>query len=426
MKTVFYAWQSDLPNGTNRTFIEHCLEAAIDAANAKRSPPERLVLDKDTQGVSGMPVITEVIFSKIASCAVFVGDISFITSPESARPIPNPNVLIELGYALASISDRRIIGVFNEAYGDTHDLPFDLRSRRFPLAYHVAGGDEAEQRSREREKLVRRLAEALVSAAEFAPDEPDTGAANPLPAHAARPVSDSTFVMDRSIARTASRDDEGRENEHVFWHSNPSAWLRVIPHVQKAFTRAALWEVVRSNLVGLEAFGGSAQTRAVLNDDGVIAIGFDGREPETIASRVTQVFRTGEMWGMNRLLIEPQRTEPRTFQIPWPGVALAFERSLSHYLKFAEETLALEYPVTVVAGLVNIKDAPLVREAKWAPETPTTARSFESSIIRFWTVRSSVSDSRSVLHPLYEAIFEACGLRYTEEDWVYKWPRTSA
>ena len=169
MKTVFYAWQSDLPNRTNRTFIANCLGAAIENVNANRSPGEQLVLDKDTQDVSGMPVVSEVIFSKIANCAVFVGDTSFITTPQFARQSPNPNVLIELGFALASIGDRRIIGLFNDASGDAHDLPFDLRNRRFPLACHVAENDDVQALARERDKLVRRLVEAPAATAKHAP-----------------------------------------------------------------------------------------------------------------------------------------------------------------------------------------------------------------------------------------------------------------
>ena len=30
MRTVFYSWQSDLPNATNRGFIEDCLERALE------------------------------------------------------------------------------------------------------------------------------------------------------------------------------------------------------------------------------------------------------------------------------------------------------------------------------------------------------------------------------------------------------------
>jgi hypothetical protein len=49
-RTVFYSWQSDLPKGTNQTFIETCLNKAIKelrGAAAKLDP----CLDRDTANV---------------------------------------------------------------------------------------------------------------------------------------------------------------------------------------------------------------------------------------------------------------------------------------------------------------------------------------------------------------------------------------
>jgi hypothetical protein len=420
MKTVFYAWQSDLPNRTNRSFIDRCLEVAIERVNATRPPAERLVLDKDTQGVSGMPVVSDVIFKKIAGCAVLVADLSFITPKEAPRAIPNPNVLVELGYALGTIGDRRIVALFNSAFGDPYHLPFDLRNRRFPLSYHASEGAPSDTLALEREKLVARLAEALIESAKQAPQEPDTGESDPLPPHAAGPLPAYAFAIDRAIARVTSRDDENRESEYVYWHHHPSAWLRVIPIHQKGFKRPQLEQLVRGSPIPLQAFGGSASSQLALNDFGLIALGFDGKEPDTIATRLTQVFLTGEMWGVNRILIEPRRTEPRTFEIPWPGVAQAFETTLRHYLQFARETLGLELPVTVIAGLENVKDAKFMREGKWAGQTPQPARSFESSIIRTWTMSDFDADVSQAFRPLYEAILEACGLDYAREPSVYK------
>ena len=54
--TIFYSWQSDLPNVTNRSFIEGALTKAIkqvslegELREAERE--EGIELDKDTKGV---------------------------------------------------------------------------------------------------------------------------------------------------------------------------------------------------------------------------------------------------------------------------------------------------------------------------------------------------------------------------------------
>jgi hypothetical protein len=94
--TVFYSWQSDLPNNTNRGFIEDALEKAIKQLNkqltvqeAERS--EELKLDKDTQGVPGSPPIVQAIFDKISSAAVFVPDVTFVGKTYEGRPVLNPH-----------------------------------------------------------------------------------------------------------------------------------------------------------------------------------------------------------------------------------------------------------------------------------------------------------------------------------------------
>jgi hypothetical protein len=425
MKTVFYAWQSDLPNSTNRSFLEQCLQVAIANANGGRAPNDRLILDKDTQGVSGLPVIADVVLGKIETCAVFVPDLSFINPAGTDRPVPNPNVLIELGYALGKISDRRIVGLFNTAFGDTHDLPFDLRNRRFPLSYQLGEGDSSEVRAAVREKLTKRLTEALIKAAQYAPNEPETAENDPTPSHAVQPLQAPQFFAEGPIARTKSLDERGTPNEYVYWHQNPSAWLRVIPLVPAAYKRAELAQHVATSPAPLQPFGSAQSQRTVPNDLGVVVLGFDGPEPEPIATRLSQVFLSGEIWGLNRILVEPRRTEPmRTFQIPWPGTAVTFESSLRNYLQFAAHSLRLDLPVIVVVGLAAVRDAVLIREkGAWSTETPRDVRCFEHLICRYWEVKDWDVDVAALLKPFYEAIGDACGLDFSTEPSTYTWPR---
>src|SRR4051794_29947468 len=93
----------------------------------------------------------------------------------------------------------------------------------------------------------------------------------------------------------------------------PTNWVRVT-------LRAELAQHVATSPAPLQPFGSAQSQRTVSNDFGVVVLGFDGPEPEPIATRLSQVFLSGEIWGLNRILVEPRRTEPmRTFQIPWPG-----------------------------------------------------------------------------------------------------------
>ena len=107
--TIFWAWQSDLPPETTRNLIQDCLERA--AKEATKAGVGLVSVDRDTKGVGGSPNISETILEKIVAADIFVWDASITTTTD--RPSPNPNVLFELGFAVAALGWNRIIGVMN-------------------------------------------------------------------------------------------------------------------------------------------------------------------------------------------------------------------------------------------------------------------------------------------------------------------------
>lgn len=156
--TIFYSWQSDLPNATNRGFIEKALENATKALRNDDSLKVEPVIDRDTQNVPGSPDIANTIFTKIEQAEVFVCDISIINQNAPSRLTPNPNVLIELGYAMKVLGWQKIIMVINTAFGSPEVLPFDLRMRRV-LPYNMP--QESQDRATERKKLEAMFTAAL-------------------------------------------------------------------------------------------------------------------------------------------------------------------------------------------------------------------------------------------------------------------------
>jgi hypothetical protein len=157
---VFYSWQSDLPNPTNRSFIETALTRAVRSIQNDTSIEVEPVLDRDTADIPGSPDIANTIFSKIEQAYVFVCDISIINPESQSRPTPNPNVLIELGYAIKSLGPERIILIMNTAFGDVDQLPFDLRTRRV-TTYRSFEADQ--DKASERRRLEGVLLNALTS-----------------------------------------------------------------------------------------------------------------------------------------------------------------------------------------------------------------------------------------------------------------------
>ncbi|MCP9935123.1 nucleotide-binding protein [Cyanobium sp. Candia 9D4] len=129
-RTIFYSWQSDLQGRTNRNLIEDALKRAIRAIARDQDAGVEPVLDRDTANLAGTPDIAQSILAKIATADIFVADVSIVSEHQQGRPTPNPNVLIELGYAVAELGWENVVLVMNSAYGGPEQLPFDLRGRR--------------------------------------------------------------------------------------------------------------------------------------------------------------------------------------------------------------------------------------------------------------------------------------------------------
>src|SRR5258708_1432270 len=105
---VFFSWQSDRSSREGKNFIERALEIATKRISKdlqiEEDPRDPLKLDKDTLDVPGSPPIFDTIRKKIDRSAVFVADLTFVSKRPSGEPSPNPNVLIEYGYALKSLT----------------------------------------------------------------------------------------------------------------------------------------------------------------------------------------------------------------------------------------------------------------------------------------------------------------------------------
>jgi hypothetical protein len=155
--SIFYSWQSDLPNRTNRGFIGDALERVARDASGEDT---LVMIDRDTAGVAGSPAISDTILQKIEQADIFVPDVSIVTPAGASRPAPNPNVLLELGYAISVLGWDRIVTVMNTAYGAMTQLPFDLRGRRV-LPYSLPDSP-GEPKAEVRRELERRLKEAIL------------------------------------------------------------------------------------------------------------------------------------------------------------------------------------------------------------------------------------------------------------------------
>lgn len=165
--TVFFSWQTDTPTREGRNFIEKALKNAIKKlasdTEVEEAIREELEMDKDTLDVPGSPAIVDTILKKIDYATIFLADLTFIGKRPDGRPTPNPNVLIEYGWALKSLGLSRMLTVMNTAFGEPtrESMPFDMAHLRFPITYSLPAGANDEHREAERNNLEKILGEAL-------------------------------------------------------------------------------------------------------------------------------------------------------------------------------------------------------------------------------------------------------------------------
>lgn len=190
---VFYSWQSDLPNPTNRTFIGDALKKACEEVSKNPDVLFSPRVDQDTQGVTGSPPIPATIMQKIDECQAFVADVSLCFNGPKGKLAPNPNVAYELGYAVAKLGWERIILVMNIEHGGIDSLPFDLEKRRVTGPYRASTGEQ--NRSDERKSLIGKLAGSIEAITHL---EPVTLSQTPA-AEAIQAIENETPVRKKRI-----------------------------------------------------------------------------------------------------------------------------------------------------------------------------------------------------------------------------------
>lgn len=143
--TIFYSWQSDLRD--SKRFIQSVLDKL--EKKLKNNDEFCVTIDRDTVGVPGSPNIPATIWGKIEAADIFVADLSIINSKDKdSRKTPNPNVLLETGYAIRALGWDRVVLLYNEDYGTNDDEPFDLKQHR--LTGFSLKDDEAKEKGRKR------------------------------------------------------------------------------------------------------------------------------------------------------------------------------------------------------------------------------------------------------------------------------------
>ncbi len=415
---VFWSWQSDTPGKIGRHFVRDALQAAIEQlkeAPEVEEPTERetrsaVHLDQDRKGISGSPDLARVILEKIEAAAVFVADVTavgFVSNEKQgpAKKLINPNVAIELGYALHALTDRALLMVMNEHYGSRADLPFDLQSKAGPLMYSLAPDADRQTVAAASRTLAARLKEALepfiVQRVEQIRQE------HPFPEAPAKDGPARFRGPGEPIGTLKDLLPFGpNAGKSITLRPGPATWLRLMPTFDRGQTWTAeeLQEVSRRGNLPLQPFVWNT-FRTVRGADGIGCCDLPGDAQET--NSLAFAFETGEVWAIDTWVLGSHPAEIFVGEIErgWLdrfGGYAAFLRGLK-----------IEPPYRWIAGMAGVNHwrlrYPLARGqmqlAEWSgPEC------LAEQIVVDGTFAGKETPLAALL-PFFEAIYKRCGMR---------------
>ncbi len=418
--TVFFSWQSDRPSKESRNFIEQSLKDAIarliSDATVEEAIRDGLELDKDTKGVPGSPSIMDTIFSKIDNAAVFVADLTFVGARSRDGLTPNPNVLIEYGWALKSLGRSRIIGVMNEAHGAPDGkLPFDLAHLRHPITYNLPEGASAEERRTQKERLTNTLESALrliLTSEELQASLPKAPEPPAFAAHESF-EDESRFRNLRQPLGYTWSDMPGQqtENQEVVLHNKPAMWLRVMPvyDPDKIWTATELRAAAQSGGQHLLMPFCDSVLHHLRAEDGFGVFSLDRNFNGKVETRsVTFAFDTGEVWSVDTAYLGFQPDK-----LFLESIVKAYTSALKDYGEFLQR-LGITGPFQWIAGLIGVKKRRLaVPPPAGHINIHRGQECLGDPIIQSGTY-DPAQDAKKSLQPFFDLVCRKCGRSYPD------------
>jgi hypothetical protein len=390
---VFYSWQDNTPRKVGKKLIREALDEAISGLDVNDA--ERPVVDQDTQGVLGSPVIAETILKKIRAANVVVADVTLVGQTAKEKRLVNSNVAIELGYAMGVGGDEVMLKVMNEHYGPAKDLPFDLRHKRWPVQFTLSPDADPTERAKVRNALADELRVILRQYIEASRPPPERFVPTPATYNPA-----AYWLPDESLGKPEERPGRRTPKPLEYHPDQPLIYLRIWPY-----------ESIRP--LGVDVLGDHGKSVIqplcgrvqgwdwLRNKYGLLTYAVDA--DQTLTSS-TQVFKSGEIWGINGFLLREWEDVPK--YIPTAAYEEGLSASLTKYLETARAHFGYPARVMIESGLVNIADYKVA-----LGDNKLSGPIFEDLWVLEMLDLDDPQSVRKALMKIFHAVHDAAGVR---------------
>ena len=406
--SIFFSWQSTTSQREGRNLIERALQMAIENlsedATLEEAIREGLDLDKDTKDVPGNPPIFNTILGKIDRAAVFVADLTSIAKRTNGDLIPNPNVLIEYGWALKSLGHHRIIPVMNISYGDPRQesLPFDMAHLRFPMTFELAEGASDADRRTVRAKFATGLEAALrliFTSEGFKSQLPAPPSLPPFPRQ--EPLDGKARFRPRGKSIGLIRDQMPHPvgqptSAELKLGEGAACWFRLMPTTdtgrrwQPLDLKDNFHTLISAPILHSGQYGGFVR--------GADGAGYYSIEGDDTTRVLAYVFKTGEIW-----LIDSWIAGSRYIELD----ENAFARTLTLCASFLSDRLSLPGPYRWEAGFEGIAGRMLTLPNRYGLPAGTAIE----DVVQSSGIFETGDDPVAALAPFFEEVCGTFGLR---------------
>ena len=412
---IFWSWQSDIMGDVSRHFIKQCLLKSVEELKSEAIFDERTEIDHDTKNVPGSPAITDTILEKISKCNVFVADVTPVaTVAGSGKKIMNPNVAIEMGYAIALKGNNYIVSVMNQAFGSLNDLPFDLRHKRGPIFYKLDNSATKEEKVRQEKALILSFKTSLRNySAEILE--------NNTPDHQNLDKNGRAifFELDKPLLRTSERNFGLVKDKRMFF-KKPKSYLYIKIEsfkkikLEKTQIKKAMFDGSNFRISPLLSWPDNIPEA---NQYGFITVKHDRQNKENISDFV-QMFENGSIVGISGSFLEHSNNK-----IYLSNFKNGIERNIKDAVHIMNVFLPEGSDLKIEIGLVNGNDITIIKPCptghRYYPEPEIGPLEREEYIIRKNIKSKNVDEVDDVVKGFILSLFSDLGHEFKYEDHVW-------
>lgn len=231
--------------------------------------------------------------------------------------------------------------MINTAYGapEKDKFPFDMAHKRYPYPFNVPEAMGKVERDKARAKIAADLAEIILGMLTKVGEK----VVEPPVFPEAPPAWKSSSFLENGILGNYAHPALDQPLP-IPWENGLQWFLRLVPlRPIEGKSYRELFD--HASKTPLRPFGPRTAPSIMVNAPG--AVSFDQRPEGKPIRSFSQLFRSGEIWGIERAT-EYAETEK---VIPFSNLVTAFTTGLEGYLDFLRDELKIQPPLKLIAGI---------------------------------------------------------------------------